>query len=413
MRILQVNKFNYPRGGAEVYFLWLQKALAARGHEVAVFSMLHPKNEASPWEKYFVSRVSFNAGGPLSRLKAAGRMLYSFAAARKFDRLLEDFRPDVIHCHNIYHHISPSILAVARKRNIPVVLHLHDYKLVAPNYTLYDHGHICYAGLGGRYWDCVRQNCFGSYPRSFLAYLEMTLHHKIFHFYEKGLALALAPSRFMRDLVVGAGWPESKIAVLINPAPVVAASDPEAALPAPDPYLLYFGRFAPEKGVEDLLSAAKIGGYRLRLAGAGPQEGEFKKNYAAEITAGQFQFLGHLSRNALIKEIGGAVAVVLPSRWLENMPLALLETLAQGQIVIASRIGGLPEIIRDGVNGFLFKAGDIKDLAEKISLVLTLKEEQKIKIWRQAKETAAELNPEQHLEELLNIYLKLAKNKNN
>jgi len=413
MRILQVNKFNYRRGGAEVYFLWLQKVLVDLGHEVAVFSMHHPQNEKSDWEKYFVSRVSFNEGGVWEKLRAAGRMLYSFEAARKFDRLLTDFKPDIIHCHNIYHHISPSILRVAKKRNIPVVMHLHDYKLIAPNYTLYDHGEICYAGIDKNYWDCVKKNCFYSYSHSFLAYLEMTLHHKIFHFYEQGLALAIAPSQFMHDLVVKSGWPINKITTLINPAPNVIpqnVSDNDISS-ASEPYLLYFGRFVPEKGVDDLLAVSKTNGFKLHLAGAGPEEAVLKTNYATEISQGQFQFLGHLSKEEIAKEIKMATVVVMPSRWLENMPFALLETLAYGQIIIASKIGGFTEIIQDGINGFLFEAGNKDKLQEKINSVFSFNREDRNNIISKALETVAKLKQSEHLAVLVNIYLKLVKNK--
>lgn len=132
MRILQVNKFNYIRGGAEKYFIEISKNLEELGHQVAIFSMHHPKNNPSPWEKYFVSRLSFNEAKLRDRLITPGRILYSLEAKRKFKSLVKDFKPDIIHIHNIYHQISPSILDVAKKYQIPVVMHLHDYKLICP-----------------------------------------------------------------------------------------------------------------------------------------------------------------------------------------------------------------------------------------------------------------------------------------
>ena len=134
MRILQVNKYNYLRGGSEKYFIELSKELERAGHQVAIFSMRHPKNLPSLWEKYFVSRVSFSENSLYYSLLRPFRVLYSFEAKRKFSKLIKKFKPDIIHIHNIYHQISPSILPVAKKYNIPVVMHLHDYKLICPNY---------------------------------------------------------------------------------------------------------------------------------------------------------------------------------------------------------------------------------------------------------------------------------------
>ena len=146
MKILQVNQFYYPRGGADKYFLDLTRTLTEAGHQVAVFSMVHPKNWPSPWSPYFVSRVSFNEGNLVDKLKTPGRVLYSLEAKRKFARLVRDFQPEIIHLHNIYHHISPSILTVAQEYKIPVVLHLQDYKLICANHSLFTKGAICEIG---------------------------------------------------------------------------------------------------------------------------------------------------------------------------------------------------------------------------------------------------------------------------
>ena len=133
MKIIEVNKFYYRRGGAESYLLDIEKKLQSEGHQVAIFSMKHPKNQPSVWEKYFVSRLSFNEGSLWDKIRYPFRLFYSFEAKRKFEKLVKDFQPDVIHIHNIYHQISPSILPIAKKYGVPVYMHLHDYKLICPN----------------------------------------------------------------------------------------------------------------------------------------------------------------------------------------------------------------------------------------------------------------------------------------
>jgi len=405
MRILLVNKFNYPRGGAEKYFLLLKESLEKAGHQVAVFAMHHPKNQASPWKKYFVSRLSFNEGNLIDKLKVPGRMIYSLEAKRKFRQLLNDFQPQIIHCHNIYHQLSPSILPVAKKKKIPLIMHLHDYKLICPNYRLFTKGKFCQECLQkNNYCPSIKNNCYNSRVHSFLAYLEMTLHHKIWQIYKNNLDLLIAPSEYMRKLILKNGWPKEKVIKIINPAPTVKKYKTEEKN-----YLLYFGRLAPEKGIEDLILAARDSRHQLKLVGTGPLEKKITKEFKKEINSGQLKLTGQLSGKKLEQEIKEANAIIIPSRWPENMPLALLESLAYGKIIVASRIGGLPEIIQDKQNGFLFSPGKIKELTKQIKQLKGLKVSQKEKIKQRARQTARELNPQQHFYQIIKIYQKLAK----
>ena len=218
MKILQVNQFYYLRGGAERYFLDLTEALRREGHEVAVFSMQHPKNQATPWSRYFISRISFNEMDLRYALKAPGRVIYSLEAKRKFSQLLDDFQPDVIHIHNIYHHLSPSLLTVAKKRKIPVVMHLHDYKMICPNQSLFTKGAYCERCRDEKFYHCLLNKCLkGSLPGSALATVEMYLHHSVFRIYEKNIDCFIAPSRFMKDTMVRFGQKAEKIRVIYNP----------------------------------------------------------------------------------------------------------------------------------------------------------------------------------------------------
>jgi glycosyltransferase involved in cell wall biosynthesis len=233
----------------------------------------------------------------------------------------------------------------------------------------------------------------------------MTIHHKWLQIYEKNIDLLIAPSEFMRRLVIDSGWPEEKIITLYNPAPKVT----DETLRTEQDYLLYFGRLAPEKGIVDLIRAAKSSHKKLHIAGTGPMEKDIRAEFGAEIKNGQIQLLGQLTGPSLNKEIASARAVVFPSIWPENMPLALLESLAQGKIVIAARVGGLPEIIRDQENGFLFKAGDIKGLEAVIKKVFLLQPEVLKKMRLEAIKSAKKLDPDAHLKKIIAIYSKLAK----
>ena len=343
MKILQVNKYHYPRGGADRYYLDLGKRLEAAGNEVAYFAMEHPKNLSSVWSKYFVSRVSYNENVWHYAWKIPGRALYSFEAKRKFDRLLNDFRPDIIHIHNIYHQLSPSIIDAAAKYKIPVVMHLHDYKLVCPNHALFVKNKICKQCLTGNFLPCIKQRCVkNSILASILAAGEMYLHHRVLKIYQKNISTFISPSLFLKNILISAGWPENKITVINN----AFRSD----LPAPintekKNYFLYFGRLSSEKGIDLIIKAINNEQLYLKIIGIGPEEASLKTLGNDLIKEGRLEFLGWLEGQNLSTYIAQAQATLVPSRWLENFPLNALESLSLGTPVIATNIGGLPEII--------------------------------------------------------------------
>jgi glycosyltransferase involved in cell wall biosynthesis len=406
MKILQVNKFLYPKGGADKYFLELSAQLAKNGQQVRFFAMADPRNLPWPDSKYFVSNISFADHSLKNSWRSLGRTLYSREAKNKFAALLQDFRPDIIHLHNIYHQLSPSIITAARQAKIPVVMHLHDYKLICPNFKLFSQGQVCERCRPDKYYNCLRYRCLdNSLLKSSGAVLEMYLHHKILKIYETGVELFIAPSQFMKKTVEDFGWPPAKIRFLPN------FFSPEfqtrAAQPSHQDYLLYFGRLAEEKGVATLLQAVKLSGDRLKIAGVGNQESALKALAAKLSISGQVEFLGQQTGEDLLNLIQGARAVVIPSIWLENMPLNLLEALALGQIVIAADIGGLPEIITAGENGFLFRPGEPADLAQKIA---DLRKADRPRLSRAAQATVRDLNIVQHTKQIEEIYREIINN---
>ena len=406
MKILQVNKFNYIRGGAEKYFIEISKELEKIGHQVAFFSMHHPKNNSSIWSKYFVSRISFNEARLRDKIITPGRILYSLEAKRKFNKITQDFKPDIIHIHNIYHQISPSILSIAKKYNIPVIMHLHDYKLVCPNYQLFVDDKICYRCRGGKYYNCLKHKCFKkSFWQSFLATIEMYLHHKILKIYKKNIAYFIAPSEFMKNTVVNFGWDKNKIKVIYN---FSEKMDDKISDKIGD-YGLYFGRLSREKGIDILIEALGLSDKKnkLKIIGTGPEENNLKQLVKKLKLSKRVEFLGYKSGQELQDIIRGSRLVYLPSTWNENMPLTLLESLNLRKVVIASRTGGLPELIRDKETGFLFENGNIKELAQIIDNSYNY---DLIKMGSKAKESIENLRVEKHLIELLDVYNNILKN---
>ncbi len=402
MKILQVNKFYYPKDGVSNYLLGLESKLKELGHEVRIFAMDSPKNVACPDQKYFVSYLSFDKGGLMNTFRSLGRIFYSFESKRKFQALINDFHPDIIHIHNIYHQISPSILSVARREKIPVVMHLHDYKLICPNYKLFTHGETCERCRGSRYYNCTLNKCVkNSYFKSLAATLEMYFHHNIWHIYEKGIKLFIAPSYFMKETVERFGWPKEKIITVHNFFNDQISNPANKIQSELGDYLLYFGRLSEEKGTSVLIEAIANTNQKLKIAGEGPDELKLRNLVLKLKLEDRISFLGFKTGVELEELINNAKAIVIPSVWYENMPLNMLESMARRKIVIASRIGGMPEIIKDGENGLLFTPGNANELAKKISELDSLNYEL---ITASATATVKNLNAAEHVEKILKIY---------
>lgn len=362
MKVLLVNKFYYRRAGAETAFFNLAELLESRGHTVIPFAARHPENLASLYEKGFVAYSELD--GPHSvrtSVRAARNFLYSAEAKDAIGRIIEREKPDVAHLHNIYHHLSPSILGPLAKHSIPTLLTLHDYKVVCPAYTLFRGGKPCERCRGGRFSRALVHRCAkGGLAKSALLAAEAYLHGPVLHSYGK-VDLFLSPSRFLLDKVREMGF-DKPIAYLPN------VFFPDRILPsrsAPGPRIVYAGRLTREKGVAAFLRAVRRIPADVRIIGSGPAEGELRE-IAANAPAASIDFLGRLPFPELLAEIRAARFVVCPSEWYENSPYAVLEAFAAGKAVVAGRIGGLPELVRDGETGLLFEPCDEAGLEERL-----------------------------------------------
>lgn len=408
MRVLQINKFFYRRGGAESHFLDLCQLLELHGHEVIHFSTVDSRNEPSPYSDYFVPSINMRASrGLFDGLKVAGHILYSTQAARQLEQLIKDTKPDIAHLHNIYHHLSPSILPVLKKYKIPVAMTLHDYKLICPNYKLYTQGAICERCKKHKYYQAIFNRCiFDKTMPSAMAALEMSIH-KIWGVYEKDIDLFVSPSEFLKNKLLEWGI-KNKVEVLpnfVSGNSVRDSRNPPAGGWNPGDYILYFGRLTEEKGLLTLIWAMKqLPDIKLRIVGDGPLK-EKLQNLADK--PNNIELVGFKSGDELAQEIAKARAVVIPSEWYENYPLSALEAMSYGKPVISANIGGLSEIMRDGVSGLLFKSGDSNDLAEKIRRLWSDSELSK-KIGQSGHEQVfKENNPGIYYQRIKDIYDKL------
>jgi glycosyltransferase involved in cell wall biosynthesis len=354
VKVLLANKFFFGNGGSEAVMFHERDFLRASGVQVVDFAMDDPRNRPSPYASTFVKNQSYagGAGNGTSRLRTAWNLIHSSEAVHKIGAVIEQTQPDLVHCHNIYHQLTPSIIGAAKRRGVPVVLTLHDYKPVCPTYLRLRDGHVCSECLEHGFSRVVRNRCAeDSLFKSGLLYVEAVVQRLLGN-YEK-LDAIIAPSTFMRDSVARR-FPVEKVAVIHNGVDIEStrASDEDGN------YALYLGRLSSEKGIETMLEAHSSIAERVPLvvAGTGQMEGELRARFP------RARFVGHLTGKDLEQTIRCASLVVVPSNWYENCPMSVLEAMAFGKAVVGSAIGGIPELVVHGETGLLFPAGDVDAL---------------------------------------------------
>jgi glycosyltransferase involved in cell wall biosynthesis len=399
MKILQVNKFFYVRGGSERYYFDLCDLLAAHGHQVSHFSMQHQRNLPSGQEAYFVSSVDLNAcHGPAARLKAAARILYSWEARRKIAGVLDAVRPDLVHFHNISRQLSPSIIGEVRRRGVPTVMTLHDLFLVCPAHSFFLNAAPCERCGSGRFWHAVPHRCIDrSAASSALGALEAYFH--AWAGFYRGIDRLIAPSRFLMSKVTCLGWPEPRTVHL--PYFVPLGPDQSAR---DEGYVLFAGRTSTEKGVGTLLEAAALArSVKVVIAGEGPELEVFKRR-AADLRLANVRFAGYLKGDALEQLLAGARCAVVPSISYENLPLSILEAFARGKPAVAADSGGIAELVEEGKTGFVFRPGDPASLADALGRI-SADGENRVEMGRAARRRiAADYSPDTHYRRLMAVY---------
>lgn len=387
MRVLLANKFYYPRGGDCVAMLNTERALRLRGHEVAVFAMQHPLNQESPWSKYWPSEVSFD--GPLSnKLKAASRILGGNGVAEAFTRLLNDFKPEVVHLHNIHSQLSPVLAQLAHDRGCRVVWTMHDYKLMCPAYSCLSGNEVCERCIEGSKANVVKHRCMkGSLAASFAAWLEAVKWNR--SVIESNTDAYLCPSQFMARMMVKADFDKGKITVVPNFTHTPYTTTERGN------YYCYVGRLSHEKGIARLLEVAQHLPYQLKVAGTGPLDEQLRARYSG---CDNINFLGQLTPDEVTQLLHEARATAMPSMWYENNPLAAIESLCAGTPVVGTNMGGIPELINDS-NGIVTA---IEHLGEAITRAMTTP-------WNHdgiAAATHSIYNKERYMAQLIEAYTK-------
>lgn len=402
MKILMVNKFFYIKGGSETYYFALKRLLEAKGHTVIDFSMKDEKNFQSPYSEYFVEAVDYN--GKMSKgkqLKAAKNIIYSTEAKRKLERLIQETKPDIAHLHIFQHQLSPSILDVLKKYDIPTVYTAHDLKMICLNYVMMTHGKLCEKCKGGHYINCLKQKCVkNSTLKSSINVVEGYLH-KWRKSYD-AIDVIITPSLFYRNKFLEFGIEKERVYHIPNfldrECPQVEES------PEKEQYFLYFGRLSAEKGVLTLIKAVENTKNLLYIVGTGPC-GEEIQQYITEHHMTNVKLLGFKSGKELTDIVGNARAVILPSEWYENGPYSAIESLQLGRPIIGSELGGIPELI-DG-NGKVFQHGSVEELRDILEKFPTANTQTYQEYCKRSREIFKEnYMAEEHYQRLLPMYEK-------
>lgn len=398
MRVLVVNKFGFVRGGLErVMFdemAWLRDA----GHDVELFATDHPDNLAATYADSFPEYHELGRQGSGS-LRAVADMFWNSEANRCMADVLASFRPDVVHCHGIHRHLSPSVLAAARASGAGVVLTAHDYFAICPGNTLLRGGEeLCEprsCGTRQYFAACVHRCVQGSFPRSVLAATELTFQRTL-RTYDRWIDAIISPSGFLAERLIEGGFDRKRVRVVPNGVSF-AQESPGRSREA----FVFAGRLSSEKGADVAVEAAEKAGAHLIVAGDGPLSGVLRRQGGAE-------FVGHLERQELAAYVRDAVAVVVPSRCLENAPMAILESMASGTPVIASAIGGIPEQVRDGVDGVLVPPGNVAALAGAMRRLTDPEVRGPLGVAARSR-VASDFSPQRHTEALVDVYMQAAR----
>lgn len=400
MKILLINKFLYRRGGDAVVTLDTGKLLQNRNHDVYYWGMKNSQNENYPYDEYFVNDLDYAEEKNFNKAIAALNILYSFEAYYKLKSYLSKIgTPDIVHLHNFAHHISPSILFLLHAMRIPAIMTLHDYKLICPIYTLYRNNKPCELCRSGHFYNCLLNKCTkNSISKSFVNICEMYLHHYLLRPYML-VSEFISPSKFLREKHYSMGF-NKRMTYLPN---FIDSVEIRPEFSYSERCCVYFGRLSKEKGLYCLINAMKNVAIKLKIFGDGPLFNQLQ-SYIISNNFHNVELLGYLDRDRLRSEIKKSMFSIVPSLWYENNPRSIIESFALGKPVIGSRIGGIPELVIDGVTGFTFEPGNSLDLKLKIDklssdpgLIYTM--------GRNGREfVSKELAPEKHYSSLLEIY---------
>jgi glycosyltransferase involved in cell wall biosynthesis len=379
MKILFVHNFYKIKGGEDVVFR----------NEI---ELLNLKNEIL---EYTVNNDSINS--LLSKVLSFFRVVFSLKAYREFKQCLKLHNPDVVHVHNYFPLLSPSVFYACKKMNIPVVHTLHNYRAVCPTALLMHAGEVEERSIKGTSWWAVANKVYRGSLMGTLALAIMVESHKWLGTWQTKLDRFIALTEFSKQKYVEAGWPNHKI--VVKPNFIEDPFDGDTVVAKAGGYGLFVGRLSEEKGVDILFKSWANTLGKLKVIGDGPL-----KDFVESKSSGSIEFLGRKDKSDVLDLVRNADFIVMPSTWYEGFPMVLVEAFACGTPALVSRLGSMKEIVEDGVTGLHFEAGNSQDLAEKAQWLIDNLERTREMGQNARNEYLAKYTPEKNYEVLMDIY---------
>jgi glycosyltransferase involved in cell wall biosynthesis len=411
MKVVCVNRQYFMTGGPERYMFALESKL--RTVDLIPFCVNFTKNRPSKYSSYFLSppggsdKVFFRDFqlSTMGKIKYALESIYNRGARRKLEMLIEDTRPDLALFLNVTF-FSHSIIDACKSHRIPVIWRLSDFSLICPSYLLLRDGKVCEECIERGLWAAVYHRC-GGYQRSLpgAAVKSLALFisrlRRLFDY----VSFFVVPSGFTHGRMIKAGFDPNKVVILPTFVDIPRAEAIQLEGPT---QILYVGRISPEKGLETLIQAIgrlERSDFILRLAGNG--DSEYVNSVGASLKPRLKErvfFMGQQTPEEVAGLYKASHVVVVPSVWYENMPNVVLEAMAHGRPVVASNLGSLAEMVRDGETGLLFEAGNAESLAAKLEDLMNSRQ----KIAAMGGEARAYIqakhSPEEHLSRLYELF---------
>jgi glycosyltransferase involved in cell wall biosynthesis len=352
--------------------------LEAKGHQVELLS---------------VTNASFS--GVLRTVSIAGGTLYSKKSRALVEQTIAAFLPDVVHVHNFFPQLSPSVYYACLVSRVPVVQTLHNFRVICPNALLFREGKPCESCIGRFAWPGVVHACYRNSHLGTALVASMLGAHRISNTWNSAVHAYISLSNFARSRFIAGGLPESRLFVKPN----FVMPDPSAGSRSGG-YAICIGRLSAEKGIQMLLSAwAQLSGRKLKVVGDGPLKKVVEKAGCPNI-----EFLGQQPMHEVLDLLGAAEFLIFPSQCYENFPRVIVEAFAKGVPVLGSDLGSIRELVENGRTGILFRPGNIEDLAQKAEWLFSHPDEMEAMSVAARLTFEAKYTADRNYEELMRIY---------
>jgi glycosyltransferase involved in cell wall biosynthesis len=385
VKILVVHNPYQQLGGEDVVFEQECRMLQNAGHEVVTY--VRHNDEVKQYTG-------------LRQIALIPQTIWATDSRKAFAALLAREKPSVVHVHNTFIMISPSIFSVCHEAGIPVVHTLHNYRLLCAAGTFYRDGHVCEDCVEKSLWSGIRHACYHNSMATTAVVASMIAVHRGLHTWTNPGHFYIALSEFARRKFIDSGLPEDRIFIKPN------FVHPDPGMPAgKDDYAVFAGRLSPEKRVSTLLDAWERGRARfpLLILGGGPERLDLEE-VAQQRGLSGIQFKGYIPRAEVIATIRKARFLVFSSEWYENFPVTIAEAFACGTPVICSRLGAMEEIVAHGRTGLHFEAGQAEDLAAKMDWAWFHPEEMSVMAGEARSEYVTKYTADINYKLLMNIY---------